>query len=138
MEFRGNLDDLDADYEDDKNDVQNKEGDARNDISDGETPNHSAEPEENVGATDADMDDGVAFEPIELSACDKTLTANVEGTVKMLDTAQGFGYLRATLPEGFKKGDVYFIFDRVRNVGRERFLLKKGSRVSGSTDHLLN
>ena len=132
MEFRGNLDDLGADYEEDQNDVQNKEGISKKELSDDETSNHSGEPDENVGATDAtDMEDGVAFEPIELSARDRALTADVEGTVKMLDMTKGFGFLAAKLPEEYKKGDVFFLFDRVRNVGRERFLLKKGSRVSG-------
>ena len=76
------------------------------------------------------MEDGVAFDPVALSPRDQTSTPNVEGTVKLLDMARGFGFLTANLPVEYKKGDVYFRFDRVRNVGRERFLLKKGSRVS--------
>ena len=102
-----------------------------NEISDdGGASNNSGEPEKNASVADADLEDGVAFEPIHLSARDRTLAADVEGTVRMLDMARGFGFLTAKLPEEYKKGDVYFVFDRVRNVGRERFVLKKGSRVS--------
>ena len=111
--------------------MQNNEGDDRNEISDDGTSNHSGgEPEKNVSVVEAFMEDGVTFEPIALSARDRALSADVDGTVKMLDTEKGFGFLTAKLPQEYKMGDVFFLFDRVRNVGRERFVLKKGSRVS--------
>ena len=121
-------DTIDMEYKDD--------GAAGSETSDNQTSNHShsesGEPEKNTGDSDDKIsEEGVTFDPIELNARDRTLTVDVEGTVKMLDVARGFGFLKANLPDGYKKiSDVYFRFDRVRNVGKERFRLRRGSTVS--------
>ena len=78
----------------------------------------------------------LAFEPLAMGAMERRLKPHAEGTVTMLDEEKGFGFIRAeTLPEGYKKADVYFKLDNVVNVGQKRSQLSRGSRVVVCLDH---
>ena len=97
----------------------------------GPEPDASTDP-----APVTEEEDNLVFEPAAMGAKERNRKPHAEGTVAMLDEERGFGFVRAeTLPEGYKKANVYFRLDRVVNVGQEKRRLRRGSRVSICLDH---
>ena len=96
-------------------------------------PDASTEP---ATATEEEEEGNLVFEPAAMGARERKLKPHAKGTVAMLDEEKGFGFVKPeTLPEEFKKENVFFRLNRVVNVGRERRQLRRGSRVSICLEH---